>query len=310
MSTLYNKIELAALNGKTIVITGGDGMLGTAFQDILKKYTENVNLHSFGKLEFDVSDKHHVKKHTNLNPDIIIHCAAIVNADYCEDNIERATDVKINGMKNIIEMAKLCNAKIFYPQSFLVYDGKENPITEKTKPNPLGTYGKLKYDSELLLRQEMENSLVVRMAGFFGGKQKDKNFVGKIIPHMANLMKDGAKELNVGDRIWQPTYTNDLAYNSLLLLANDKNGVYCMSSHGEASFHELTCEIVKILAIPNFNVSKVLANSVTKDEKAKRPGKAIIENKRLQNEGLDRQRTWQESLEEYVNQTYFKNLFK
>jgi dTDP-4-dehydrorhamnose reductase len=178
-----------------------------------------------------------------------------------------------------------------------------------TEPNPLGTYGKLKYRSELILRQEMENVLVVRMAGFFGGKEKDKNFVGKIVPHISKLIKDGIIEINIGDRIWQPTYTNDLAYNSLLLLANDKTGVYCMASHGEASFYELTSHIMKILGIKNFNINEVLANSVTKDERAKRPDKAIIENKRLQSEGLDRQRTWQESLEDYINQEYFKNLF-
>jgi dTDP-4-dehydrorhamnose reductase len=265
MSLLYNKKELASLNGKTIIITGGDGMLGTAFREIISSYTENVILHSFGKQAFDVTNYDHIKKHSKLNPDIIIHCAAIVNADYCEDNVKEATDVKISGTRHVIELAKLCNAKVFYPQSFLIYDGKESPICEKTKPNPLGTYGKLKYRSELILRQEMDNVLVVRMAGFFGGKEKDKNFVGKIVPHISKLIKNGVREINIGDRVWQPSYTNDLAYNSLLLLANEKSGVYCMASHGEASFYDLTCYIMKILGITNFNVDNVLANSVIKD---------------------------------------------
>lgn len=309
MSLLYNKNELSSLNGKTILITGGDGMLGTAFREIITSYTDNVSLYSYGKQSFDVTNYEHIIKHSSLNPDIIIHCAAIVNADYCEENISEATNVKITGTQHIIEMAKLCNSKVFYPQSFLIYDGKQSPICETTKPNPLGVYGKLKYQSEQLLRNELENTLVVRMAGFFGGKEKDKNFVGKIIPHISKLIKAGEKKIKIGDRVWQPTYTNDLAYNSLVLLANNKSGVYCMASHGEASFYELTCQIMEILGISNFDIDKVLANSVAKDEKAKRPEKAIIENKRLKNENLDRQRTWQESLEEYVDQEYFKNLF-
>lgn len=309
MSLLYNKNELTPLNGKTILITGGDGMLGTAFREIITSYTDSVNIYSYGKQSFDVTNYEHVIKHSRLNPDIIIHCAAIVNADYCEENISEATNVKINGTQHIIELAKLCNSKVFYPQSFLIYDGKESHICEATKPNPLGIYGNLKYQSEQLLRNELENTLVVRMAGFFGGKEKDKNFVGKIIPHISKLIKAGEKKINIGDRVWQPTYTNDLAYNSLVLLANNKSGVYCMASHGEASFYDLTCQIMKILGISNFNIDKVLANSVAKDEKAKRPEKAIIENKRLQTEGLDRQRPWQESLEDYINQEYFKNFF-
>ena len=44
-------------------------------------------------------------------------------------------------------------------------------------------------------------------------------------------------------------------------------------------------------------------------EKAKRPLRAIMENKRLQEEGLDRMRPWRETLEEYLQNEYFQNLF-
>ena len=32
--------------------------------------------------------------------------------------------------------------------------------------------------------------------------------------------------MEIGDRVWQPTFTDDLAYNSLILLANNKSGKY------------------------------------------------------------------------------------
>ena len=81
------------------------------------------------------------------------------------------------------------------------------------------------------------------MGGFFGGEEKDTNFVGKITSHISKLIKQGEKKMEIGDRVWQPTFTNDIAYNSLILLANNKNGKYNMASHGSCSFFKSKCAI-------------------------------------------------------------------
>jgi dTDP-4-dehydrorhamnose reductase len=305
----YNSGELADLSGKTVIITGGGGMLGTAFNEILGQYVSGPQICCLSREELDVTNYSAVMRLEKQKPDLILHCAAIVNADYCEEHQDEAYRVKITGTKNIIEIAKKTGAPVFFPQSFLIYDGLQTPITEETKPNPLSVYGKLKLQAEQLILREIPNSLIVRMAGFFGGREVDKNFVGKFVRHIAKVIKEGQTSMEVGDRVWQPTYTNDLAYNSLILLAAGKKGIYCMSSHGKASFYELSCEIIKELNLDGkFKIQRVAAQKVSENEKATRPGAAIIENKRLISEGLDRQRTWQDSLRDYISQPYFREL--
>ena len=149
------------------------------------------------------------------------------------------------------------------------------------------------------------------MGGFFGGEKIDNNFVGKITQHISKLIKLGITELKIGDRIWQPTYTEDLAYNSLILLANKKNGLYNMASLGSCSFFELSKKIVKYLKLSNkIKIKKISAKILSKKEFAKRPSSLIMNNKRLIREGLNRQRNWKLSLKEYLSQKYFKNLYK
>ena len=81
----------------------------------------------------------------------------------------------------------------------------------------------------------------------------------------------------IGDRVWQPTFTDDLAYNSLVLLANNKNGKYNMASHGSCSFFELTKELIKILNIEDrFTVSRISAKILSKREVARRPLSVIM----------------------------------
>ena len=116
--------------------------------------------------------------------------------------------------------------------------------------------------------------------------------------------------MDIGDRVWQPTFTEDLAYNSLVLLANNKNGKYNMASHGSCSFFELTKELMKILDIENiFTVSRISAKILSKREIARRPLSVIMNNNRLKIENLDRQRDWKITLKEYLEKPYFRKLF-
>ncbi len=301
---------LLPLSVKRIVITGAKGMLGQAFQDVLERHAPMATVLALGKSDLDIRSSDQVLSIADFRPDFIFHCAAIVNADYCEENPDEAHAVKVGGTRNIVELALRTEAKVFYPQSFLIYDNQDLPITETTSPNPLSVYGRLKLEAEQIVAEALPQSLVVRMAGFFGGWEIDKNFVGKFVPHIAKLIKAGVQSIEVGDRIWQPTYTNDLAYNTLLLLANDRSGVYCMASHGQASFFDVASEITKLLAIDeHFSITPASLTKVSITEKAKRPEAVIMENRRLNGEGLERQRAWQNSLAEYLDQPYYRSMF-
>lgn len=301
---------LKNLSGKKFLITGGNGMLASSFLNQLKINIQNPKIYCFNKLELNVSNFDSFTKYMDLKPDFIIHCAALVNADLCEKNKEDGKSSIVNGTRNIMKYAKINNSKVFYPQSFLIYSDINTIVDENTNPKPLSIYGDLKLEAENILFDSSENTISVRMGGFFGGEEKDNNFIGKVTTHISKLIKQGKKEMDIGDRVWQPTFTEDLAYNSLVLLANNKNGKYNMASHGSCSFFELTKELMKILNIENtFTVSRISAKILSKREIARRPLSVIMNNNRLKIENLDRQRDWKIALKEYLEKPYFRKLF-
>jgi len=309
MKTEFND-RISTLNDKSILLTGANGMLGRSFKDIIKREIPDCELISTSKEQFDVTNEDQVLTYTDASIDIIIHCAAKVDAEFCEKNTQESFKEIVEGTNNVINLSIKKNAKLFYPQSFLIFDGSSLPITEDTDPVPLCRYGQDKLLAENNILKNCNNSLIVRMGGFFGGYERDKNFVGKIIPHLAKLIKLGQNKIDIGDRIWQPTYTDDLAYNSLILLSEEKNGVYNMASHGHTSFYDLTVKIASLLEIEDkINIQQVPSSNVSKGESAKRPEIAIIENKKLQQDELDLQRNWEDSLKEYLCHNYFKDMF-
>lgn len=313
MKNIYKKEDqdhLENLSNKKFLITGCKGMLGNSFLHQIKIHVKNPTIYCFNKIELDVSSANSFNKYINLNPDFIIHCAALVNADLCEKDKNEGRSNIVNGTKNIMNFAEINNSKVFYPQSFLIYNDTNNVVDENTNPKPLCEYGRLKLESENIVLNQSNNSISVRMGGFFGGEEKDNNFVGKITSHISKLIKQGKQNMEIGNRVWQPSFTDDLAYNSLILLANNKSGKYNMASHGSCSFFELTNEILKILNINDkFNVNCISAKILEGREIAKRPLSVIMNNNRLKQENLDRQRNWKYSLKEYLEKPYFKNLF-
>ena len=312
MKSIYrqDQIYLKNLSGKKFLITGCKGMLGNSFLNQLKTHVQNPKIYCFNKSELNVSDTKSFNRYKDLKPDFIIHCAALVNADLCEEDKKKGKANILEGTKNIINFAKINNSKVFYPQSFLIYNDTNKLIDENTIPKPLSEYGNLKLEAENIVLNSSSNAISVRMGGFFGGEEKDNNFVGKITSHIAKLIKAGENNMEIGDRVWQPTFTNDLAYNSLILLANNKNGKYNMASHGSCSFFELTNELLKILNIEKvFTINRISAKILNKREIARRPLSVIMSNSRLKQENLDRQRDWEISLKEYLKKPYFNNLF-
>ena len=77
-----------------ILVTGGSGMIGTKFLEFFKKknfsFTFNKNSTSIPNgYQLDITDKEKtISLITKLQPDIVIHTAALANVDLCETDKE------------------------------------------------------------------------------------------------------------------------------------------------------------------------------------------------------------------------------
>lgn len=298
------------LKGQSFLITGGEGNLASAIADAIRTHIPDSSITNPGKAQLDVSSKSSFHNFESLSPDFVIHCAVKLDADFCESNPESAKKIIVDGTQNVIDYSVSKGAQLFYPQSFLIFDGGENPTNEATKPNPLSIYGEMKLKAENLILS-IDNPLVVRMGGFYGSESKDKNFVGKIFEQFKQILQSGGGEIEVGNREWQPTYTQDLAMNSLVLLGSDKSGIYNMACLDKASFYEIALAMTEQLEIDDR--VRILPAPDKVDEKhdvAPRPRTVFMENVRLNMEGLNMQRNWRVALNEYLESPYFTSIKK
>ena len=291
-----------------ILVTGAGGMLGTAIAEAAATSPRFVS-HALSHGDLDVRDAEAVMKLADLAAGgWIVHCAALVDVGRCATEPATARAVIVDGTRNIAALARASGARLLYPQSFLIYGGGEGLIDEATRPAPLSLYGTLKMEAEAVVVETLEDPLVIRMAGFFGGGPLDKNFVGRIIPAMHRAMAKGDGVFPVGDRVWQPTWTRDLADNALHLMQLNADGCYQMASHGEAAFHEVAGEIVSALGWEGrLRVEPVASALVAHQETGpeRRPDRAVMACERLRREGRDLQRDWRATLNAYLSHPHF-----
>jgi dTDP-4-dehydrorhamnose reductase len=299
--------ELSRLAGETVVVTGAGGNIGSAFAAALG-CIEGCRVLALDRAQLDVRDRARVLALASERPTLIAHCAGDMNADRCEREPEACRDVHVGGTEHIIALARATGARVFYPQSVFIFDGRELPVTEETVPNPLSEYGKAKLTAEAMLRDQLPNALIVRMAGFFGGDHRDKNFVGSFTRSLFAMVEAGERVCRVGARVWQPTYTRDLAENALLLLVRGCTGIYHMGAYGEATFLEVAQACIADLGLSDTITALPLpAAEADRLEVAPRPFRMVTANARLQAEGLDRQRSWREALHEYLARPHFQS---
>lgn len=292
---------------ESILITGADGMLGRAFAKHCAERFPDIRLIARDHKGLDVSDAGSVEAiGRETGRGWILHCAALVSVEGCASNPEAGRQAIVAGTQNVIDLARRTGSKLLYPQSFLTYGDCDDTIPEDYPQTPLALYGQLKLEAQNLVLNQLPDALVVIMAGFFGGNEKDKNFVGKIIPQIWRAIQNGEQSFAIGNRIWQPTWTHDLAGNSLDLMAHDKAGIYQMGCEGEASFFELAEEIVSVMGWSDaIKIVPASVEAINATELGRRPGRAVLSCSRLKSEGLFNQRSWKTTLAEYLQDPYF-----
>ena len=139
-----------------IAVTGSTGLLGN-------------KLVSLGcvPLECDITNPNSIKRAVDeVAPDVIIHCAAATNIDWCEEHPLEAFNVNVRGVSNLLDCFP--TGLLVYTSTVHVFDGHSfHAYGEKHIPNPINVYGMTKYIGEILSRFRTSKTLVVRISKLF-----------------------------------------------------------------------------------------------------------------------------------------------
>lgn len=251
-------------------------------------------------VSLDITDKTAVEKTIReINPDVVVHCAAWTAVDMAEDDDKVALVRKVNagGTQNIADVCKALDCKMLYLSTDYVFNGQG---TEPWKPDckdyqPLNIYGQTKLEGELAVANTLTKYFIVRIAWVFG--LNGKNF----IKTMLSVGKTHDTVRVVNDQIGTPTYCFDLARLLVDMCETEKYGYYHATNEGGyISWYDFTKEIYRQAGL------KTTVLPVTTAEyglsKAARPFNSRLDKSKLVENGFTPLPTWQDAVSRYLKE--------
>ena len=231
-----------------ILVTGGNGQLGSELREIAPNYQD------YNFLFTDVKDLD-ITNHTAVatfvesnNITVIINCAAYTAVDKAESEPELADAINHLAVANLAQIAKYNNIKLIHISTDYVFDGTNHkPYVETDTPNPQSVYGKTKLEGELAMQQiKPANSIIIRTSWVYS------KFGDNFVKTMLRLAETRDEISVVVDQIGSPTNAADLAeaiLNILPQVSSETVELFHYSNEGVCSWYDFANFILKANAL-------------------------------------------------------------
>lgn len=281
---------------KKIIVTGCNGQLGRAINQIYENNTEYECVNT-DVAELDITNIDAVTKMVaEVKPYAIINCAAHTNVDACETDVDNAYRINAIGPRNLSIAATRNNAKMVHISTDYVFGGDAaSPYLEFDPTAPKSMYGKTKLAGENFVKEFAKEHFIIRTAWLYGD---GKNFVKT----MLRLSETNDKVRVVCDQFGSPTSAIELAKAIAYLLPTDNYGLFHGTCEGSTNWADFTKEIFR-LAGKNTIVEAISSEEYSANAKAAvapRPSYSILENYMLKLTTNHMFAQWEDAIAEYI----------
>jgi len=226
-----------------ILVTGSAGLVGRQVVNDLENLGDTVysayhNSKPEGGIstQMDLSCADKIKEIVSkLNPDAIIHLAAITDVDLCEKEKELALKINAHATETLSKLAAQHHTFFVYVSTDYVFDGVEGMRKESDKTNPLGFYGKSKLEGELAVMNLASSWCIARTSTPFGLHPTKKSFPVWITENLLDH-----KQINViVDQFTSPTYASNLSKMLIEIAKRQIVGVIHLAGATRISRYEM-----------------------------------------------------------------------
>ena len=267
---------------KKIFLTGTSGFLGwnigKIYKDVWKIFgiylSNPIDIPNVKTARLDITDYRALKQAiATIQPDLVLHTAAIADANYCQDH--RSESEKVNVIASV-NLAGLCADRMIpfvFTSSDLVFDGREAPYKEEDPVSPINFYGEQKAIAEQKIHDHYPKATIFRVALLYGDPGPvAENFFHK----MVLLMKKQSPVSLFMDEFRTPLSGEDAAKGILELFPETSGMIIHLSGKERISRYDLGLATAKSF---NLDPSSVIASKQSDIEMAApRPTDVSLDN--------------------------------
>ena len=275
-----------------ILVTGGNGQLGSELREIAPNYQDYNFLFTDVK-DLDITNHTAVAafiKSNNIN--VIINCAAYTAVDKAEQQKDVANAINHLAVANFAQISKDKNIKLIHISTDYVFDGTNHkPYVETDTPNPKSVYGKTKLDGEIALQKiNPANAVIIRTSWVYS------KFGNNFVKTMLRLAETRDEISVVADQVGTPTNAADLAKAILTILpqiSNETVELFHYSNEGVCSWYDFA---KAIFDINELDIKETPIESAQYPTPAERPFYSVLNKKKIKEKYKIKVPYWKDAL--------------
>ena len=227
-----------------IALTGAKGQLGT---DLHSQLGDGIVALGHDDIELG-SDESVDRVLSDLQPDMVINCAAYNLVDQAEDEPAAAYEFNALGPRRLARFCGPRDITLVHFSSDYVFGldaDRREPYCETDAPGPQGAYAASKLQGEYFVQSLCPRHFVIRTCGLYGIAALQGAGKGNFIETMLRLGADRDTLTVVDDQYCTPTSTFDLAEATAALIQTDAFGLYHATNTGTTTWCGLAREVFR-----------------------------------------------------------------
>jgi UDP-glucose 4-epimerase len=233
------------------MVTGSEGFLGSNVSneltkcnyeviniDITKRYHEDVNIQNILLDSF-------VDRYKDEDIKAIYYLSGPCSVIQFNKEPLSCINSSIQGLYNIIRLAKFTNAKVLMPSSGNVYGNIQHIMEERAVPKPDNLYAVTKLAMERILLNAEVSSCIFRIFAGYGNYEEHKGDIANPITIFLNSMIKNESPLIYGDgnQTRDFVYVKDIAKLFVKALMFGHIGLYNLGTGVSYSFNDIIAKL-------------------------------------------------------------------
>jgi len=158
------------------IITGAAGLIGQYLVKTAPRWAPDWDVQGLTRADLDLTDRANVERTwQSINPNAVIHCAALSRTKDCEQDPEQARRINVEVTAHLAQLSQ--DIPFIFLSSGEVFDGRTGWYGETDEPNPINVYGQTKLEAEQAVLQNPRHTAVRIVLTAGTSETGDRSFV-------------------------------------------------------------------------------------------------------------------------------------
>ncbi len=274
---------------KKILVTGGSGFLGSRICWYFRE--KSYEVYAPSHKEMDITDFESVEKYIKkIEPEVVIHCAAISDTGYTEEHKEESFQINVIGTENLAKVTGKMGIRFIFMSSDQIYNGKtiegeeydrsKDACEEEKDDQPVNEYGRQKKEAEIRSLSANPNTVALRLTWMYDlareGMKTNRNLMTNLVEadKKSTVLRFACHEYRGITNVWE-------VVRNLEKVMEIPAGIYNYGSENDMATIEVAKKAVQVWKLSEEVVEEDIERFST------RPRNLTILNDKLRTTGIE-----------------------